>query len=1124
MASDDTVKVAVRIRPMIDLERGRGCRSIVSKTATQPQVVVSSGIKTSEMYTYNYVFAPEDTQEMIYENAVRTMVLQLFDGYNVTILAYGQTGSGKTHTMGTTFNGVEDEEMGVIPRAVGEIFNKIITMETDVDFTVNSSFVELYQEKLYDLLSSNQREQSIVDIREVEGKVIIPNLTEKIVKDTESTFKCLMEGSKQRAVGATKMNNESSRSHAIFTITVQKIPKDDPASATIAKFHLVDLAGSERAKKTEAVGEQFKEGVKINQGLLALGNVISALGSSNQNSGHVGYRDSKLTRLLQDSLGGNSKTLMIACVSPADYNCDETIGTLRYADRARKIKNKPVVNEDPKTAEINRLKAEIQSLRVELLSKSGVGMTAVEKCKSCAEPPTKAQLQKENREMAEKMQLALFEMAHRENVLTEYEETIESLNAKVSDLKEQIIQLDKANTTNMSPDELKEYGEKVHQITSTILDLTQHMKERNDCIVQNSKPSESNSLNGSTRISLADSAEVTETNVNYINQQTEYQQELRDVKSALNIKEFLHLRLIENHKKVETKYIEEKMQGFQDMIKKLEKEQEELKAALRGKNGSVSVKLAEERRKRVQQLEGQISVFKQKNKEQAQLLKQHEKDGDAIKKLSNEIMEMKQAKVKLIKKMKSESDEFRQWKAQREKEIVQMRTKERKLESEAVKKNLLNEKQRIVFKRKLEESNALNKRLKEALLKVQKNKENKQANKGVPMQKSAWLNEEIEVISSIVDIKQSYEQLNEARAELTKKLNQAKRQKPIDKDLIKEIDEEIAMHNAQIDNLRGKINANDLDSKLKSIQDSYTSLPESRSIVRHLLNHLVENRGTFNTHFAQARDLKHKVEALEEEKQQMAVQHKQKLDEAQKNLIQLRTENVEKQSVLLKALASEGSQSELIELLQRQLDEKDAEIAKLKKSKLVYKRPIKQILQEATFELNDTVETINDSDDDDDDDPDWTKTPLQKATRKKRSYSQNSTENDTTVDPSSKLAKAPAKRSKSLKSGCGCKTGCKLGKCGCRVNGHPCGDSCGCVSLKNCTNYPGGDSSAGSLKRERSVNEESTNNNEENKENLDEVVPCTPPKKLRTEDIINPYVYSHKKRNPIFTSNVNNDN
>lgn len=727
---------------------------------------------------------------------------------------------------------------------------------------------------------------------------------------------------------------------------------------------------------------------------------------------------------------------MIACVSPADYNCDETIGTLRYADQARQIKNKPVVNEDPKTAEINKLKAEIQMLRVELLSKSGVGMAVVEKCKSCSEPPTKAQLQKENREMAEKMQLALFEMAHREHVLTEYEETIESLNAKINDLKDQIIQLDKANTTNMSPEERNEYEKKVHTVTSAILNLTQHMKERNDCIVQNSKHSESQSFNKSSRSSLADSEEVAQTNDKYIKQQTEYQQELRVVKQELNIKESLHNKLIENYEKFRSLNDEEnvkaKMQEYQEMIKKMEKEQEDLKAAaIRGKNGLVSAKLAEERRKRVQQLEAQIAEIKQKNKVQAQLLKQHEKDHEAIKRMNNEIMEMKQTKVKLIKKMKSESDEFRLWKAQREKEIIQLRTKERKLESEAVKKDLLYEKKRIVLQRKFEESNAANKRLKEALLKVQKNKESKQANKGAPPQKSAWLNEELEVISSIVDIKQSIEQLIQARSDLTKQLTQAKRQKRIDKELIKQIEEDIEMHNAQITDMRGKINTNDIEMKKKAIQDACTSMSESRSFIGHLLKYIEDSRGTFNTYFAQARDLKQKLETVEEENKITVEQYEKKLEEAQQNLHQLTEDNVEKQSVLLKALASEGnakqilnnnyefhsinlicfttgSQSELIELLQKQLNEKDAEISKLRESNIVYKRTIRPILQEvilfssifvdisfmclnnskfvskqATFNMDDTIETNNDIDDDREDDPDWKKTPLQKEKRKK---------------------------------------------------------------------------------------------------------------------------------------------
>lgn len=287
MSSDHSVKVAVRIRPLVETEKNRGCQSIVHKTPTQPQVVVNcdgnfriiflllipisnhflieilcvrvfsffsneNPVKTTKMFSYNYVFAPEDTQEMIYENAIKTMVLKLFAGYNVTILAYGQTGSGKTHTMGTTFDGNLNDEIGVIPRAIGEIFEKIATMPND-DFTVQCSFVELYQEKLYDLLSKNSRDQSVVDIREIDGKIVIPNLTETSVKTIVETTNCLMQGSSDRAVGATAMNAQSSRSHAIFTITVQKTPKDNPESATIAKFHLVDLAGSERSKKTLTV-------------------------------------------------------------------------------------------------------------------------------------------------------------------------------------------------------------------------------------------------------------------------------------------------------------------------------------------------------------------------------------------------------------------------------------------------------------------------------------------------------------------------------------------------------------------------------------------------------------------------------------------------------------------------------------------------------------------------------------------------------------------------------------------------------------------------------------------------------------------------------------------------------
>lgn len=187
------------------------------------------------------------------------------------------------------------------------------------------------------------------------------------VTSGEEVLQALTKGSAGRATASTNMNSQSSRSHAVFTIYISMQNKENCSENKTAKLQLVDLAGSERQKKTGAVGTTFKEGVNINKGLLALGNVISCLGDENKQGGFVPYRDSSLTRLLKDSLGGNSMTLMIACVSPADYNLEETLSTLRYADRARKIKNKPIVNEDPKLAEINQLKKTIRELKLQII-------------------------------------------------------------------------------------------------------------------------------------------------------------------------------------------------------------------------------------------------------------------------------------------------------------------------------------------------------------------------------------------------------------------------------------------------------------------------------------------------------------------------------------------------------------------------------------------------------------------------------------------------------------------------------------------------------------------------------------------------------------------------------------
>merc|ERR1719341_568129 len=350
--------------------------------------------------------------------------------------------------MGTAYNAEDDPILeGVIPRSVKDIF-KHIAENQDTEFLVKVSFMELYNEQLFDLLSTKtRREDTMVDIRDDGNKGIkIPGLTETPITSVADTMTMLEKASEGRVTAATAMNARSSRSHAIFTLGVEAKPKSDPKAVTISKFHLVDLAGSERQKKTKAKGDRLKEGININMGLLSLGNVISALGEENRGANsHIPYRDSKLTRLLQDSLGGNSHTLMIACVSPADSNLEETVSTLRYADRARKIKNKPIVNKDPKAAELGRLRTQVQQLQLQLISAAGgINVQGGEGAPANQEViQENKRLDEENLKLTNALQSAMEENAHlnekllmSEQVADKFKETLGSMTKEAEEVME----------------------------------------------------------------------------------------------------------------------------------------------------------------------------------------------------------------------------------------------------------------------------------------------------------------------------------------------------------------------------------------------------------------------------------------------------------------------------------------------------------------------------------------------------------------------------------------------------------------------------------------------------------------------------------------------------------------
>uniref|UniRef100_A0A8C9QIC3 Kinesin-like protein n=1 Tax=Spermophilus dauricus TaxID=99837 RepID=A0A8C9QIC3_SPEDA len=364
--SCDNVKVVVRCRPLNEREKSMCYKQAVSVDEMRGTITVHKTDSSNEppkTFTFDTVFGPESKQLDVYNLTARPIIDSVLEGYNGTIFAYGQTGTGKTFTM----EGVRavPELRGIIPNSFAHIFGHIAKAEGDTRFLVRVSYLEIYNEEVRDLLGKDQTQRLEVKERPDVG-VYIKDLSAYVVNNADDMDRIMTLGHKNRSVGATNMNEHSSRSHAIFTITIECSEKgvDGNMHVRMGKLHLVDLAGSERQAKTGATGQRLKEATKINLSLSTLGNVISALVDGK--STHVPYRNSKLTRLLQDSLGGNSKTMMCANIGPADYNYDETISTLRYANRAKNIKNKARINEDPKDALLRQFQKEIEELKKKL--------------------------------------------------------------------------------------------------------------------------------------------------------------------------------------------------------------------------------------------------------------------------------------------------------------------------------------------------------------------------------------------------------------------------------------------------------------------------------------------------------------------------------------------------------------------------------------------------------------------------------------------------------------------------------------------------------------------------------------------------------------------------------------
>ncbi|KAL4641898.1 kinesin-like protein KIF7 isoform X2 [Arapaima gigas] len=363
-AEDSAVQVAVRVRPLLPKELLHSHESCITADPEQKRVTLGH----DRHFYCDFVFEENSSQEEVYVACVQPLIEAFFQGFNATVFAYGQTGSGKTYTIGeANISSFGDDEQGIIPRAVAEVF-KLLDENDLTDFSVRVSYLEVYKEDFRDLLEVETASKDIHIREDDKGNVVLCGVKEFEVEGLDEVLSLLETGNTVRHRGATQMNPNSSRSHTIFTMHMEQRRGGSRALSVqphliTSKFHFVDLAGSERILKTGNTGERLKESIQINSGLLALGNVIGALGDPKRRGTYIPYRDSKITRILKDSLGGNSKTLMVACISPSSSDFDESLNTLNYAMRAQNIRNRAVVNCQGEMDRTEGLEMQIRALR-----------------------------------------------------------------------------------------------------------------------------------------------------------------------------------------------------------------------------------------------------------------------------------------------------------------------------------------------------------------------------------------------------------------------------------------------------------------------------------------------------------------------------------------------------------------------------------------------------------------------------------------------------------------------------------------------------------------------------------------------------------------------------------------
>uniref|UniRef100_A0A671LMC8 Kinesin-like protein KIF21A n=1 Tax=Sinocyclocheilus anshuiensis TaxID=1608454 RepID=A0A671LMC8_9TELE len=743
-----------RIRPQLAKEKIEGCHICTFVTPGEPQLVLGK----DKAFTYDYVFDMDSTQDTIYANCTEKLIEGCFEGYNATIFAYGQTGSGKTYTMGTALD------------------RQIMWSRESCRF--------LYNEEVLDLFDTTRdmemrKQKSHIKIHEdASGSIYTVGVTTRTVSSELEMMQCLQLGALSRTTASTQMNVQSSRSHAIFTIHICQVrvcaPQDGETDNRLAnssseveefetltaKFHFVDLAGSERLKRTGATGDRAKEGISINCGLLALGNVISALGDRSKRSTHVPYRDSKLTRLLQDSLGGNSRTVMIACTSPSDQDFMETLNTLKYANRARNIKNKVVVNQDKASQQISALRTEIARLQVELMEyrtgKRMVGEDGLESINDMFHENSMLQIENNNLRMRVKaMQEAidaqgarltqlLSEQAYQVlsragegseeigNMIQNYIKEIEDLRAKLLE-SEAVNENLRRNLTrassrppfygssgSFSPALL---GPDLSRETSDIIEIAKKdleklkrkekkKKKRVELIIHDREEGDGEEDEEDVEEEEMDAEESSDESDSDLDEKEDFQADLANITCEIAIKQKLIDELENSQRRLHTlkQQYEQKLMMLQSKIRDTQLERDRVLHNM----GSVE-SCSEDKTKRIKaEYEKKLGVMNKElqklqaaQKEHARLLKNQSQYEKQLKKLQLDLAEMKKTKVRLMKQMKEQQEKSRMAESRRNREIATLKKDQRKQEHQLRLLEAQKRQQELILRRKTEEVSAL---------------------------------------------------------------------------------------------------------------------------------------------------------------------------------------------------------------------------------------------------------------------------------------------------------------------------------------------------------------------------------------------------------------------------------